>query len=149
MIMRTLLYMVASLLLLATTSCTPDPQDVPVLILGTDRNFGTYAAEIMKAEGFNVFHLDSISGNKISASYLHGFNLVILVEPDPDPRTIQLLYNYVEKGGNLIAFCPHPAFSELFGIVRDNGNLTGGTLRIDTTSEQGQGLSGKNLQLHV
>jgi hypothetical protein len=149
MLMRTLMNFAAPFILLAFTACSPNLQDVPVLILGTDRNFGTYTAEILKAEGFNVFHLDSISGNKISASYLHEFNMVILAEPDPDPGTIQLLYNYVEKGGNLIAFRPNPAFSELFGIVSDKENLTGGYLHIDTTTEQGNGLSGKTLQLHV
>ena len=120
----------------------------PVLILATNTDFGTYTAEILKTEGFNEFVLDSLADENVTSSYLTQFDLVILAESKIYPVKLNMVREYVKNGGKLIAFHPDPELAELFGIVPLGKSITGGYIRIDTTTEQGKGLSSGLLQFH-
>ena len=39
-------------------NCAAHP---PILVLATNANFGSYTGEILKAEGFNEFQIDSLT----------------------------------------------------------------------------------------
>jgi hypothetical protein len=116
--------------------------------LASSDNFGTYTAELLKTEGFNEFLLDSLNSEKVTSSYLRQFDLVILTKCQMKSTSIKMLKEYVNSGGNLIAFCPDTALSELFGIVPSGGNITEAYIGIDTSSEQGKGLASEVMQFH-
>ena len=52
----------------------------PILILARNNNFGLYTGEILRAEGFNEFQINSITDAKINLAYLKKFDIVILTE---------------------------------------------------------------------
>ncbi len=136
------------ILLMGASGCSGKKALAPVLILATDADYGTYTAEILKTEGFHEFVLDSLAGRKVKSSYLSRFDLVILAESGINPKAKKMFQKYIRKGGNLIAFCPDPELAELFGIEPKEGSMAEGYIRIDTTTEQGRGLTSKAIQFH-
>jgi hypothetical protein len=145
---RKLLHLATFILLSGVISCSGKARVAPILILATDTDFGTYTSEILKTEGFNEFVLDSLTGEKITSSYLAQFDLVILAESKINPGKLNMLRKFVKNGGNLIALHPHPELAEIFGVVPLGNSISGGYIRIDTTMEQGKGLSSRLLQFH-
>lgn len=141
--------MVATLILLSGagrySNTTPN---VPLLVLATAADFGAYTGEILKAEGFNEFILDSLKGGRVTFSYLKKFDIVILAEAQIDLPAQRMLCKFVKKGGNLIAFRPDSALDELFGIVLAGGQIAEGYIRFDTAAEQGKGLADEALRFH-
>ncbi len=95
-------------------------------------NFGTYTGEILRAEGFNEFVIDSLSGGRIDKSYLARVDLVLLAEAVSDSSCWRMISEYVRNGGNLIAVQSVHGPGELFGIVEIAGNIDGGYITIDT-----------------
>src|ERR1700733_14663773 len=78
----------------------------PILIVASNNHFGSYTSEILKAEGFSEFKMESLDSNNITENYLKNFGVVILTEM---PLTIlqkEMFTSYVKEGGNLIAFRP-------------------------------------------
>jgi len=144
---RTLFHLLIISLFSGIISCS-DQTRAPVLILATNRDFGIFTAEILKTEGFNEFELDSLSGDKLSTSYLSRYDLVILAESKIDPAKLNMVKEYVQKGGKLISLHPDPDLAELSGIVACNKSISDGYIRIDTTVEQGKGLTSKPLRFH-
>jgi hypothetical protein len=145
---RKLSYIIFIFLLTVVISCSDKTRVAPILILATNRDFGTYTAEILKTEGFNEFKLDSLSGDKISKSYLSRFDLVILAESNTDSVKLDMLKEYVKKGGRLISLHSYPELTNLFGIIPLKESISSGYIHIDTTKEQGKGLTSKSLRFH-
>jgi hypothetical protein len=145
---RKLLYLLTIFLLSGIISCSDKTPFAPVLILATNSDFGIYTAEILKTEGFNEFELDSLSGDKISTSFLSEFDLVIMAESNIDRDKLNIVSEYVKKGGKLISLLPDPALAKLSGVIPNNKSISEGYIRIDTTVEQGKGLTSKLLRLH-
>jgi len=143
-----LILLLISIIWFETTSCTKNNDVAPVMILAADSDFGTYAAEILKTEGFNVFEMDSLSGKAMSASYLSRFDLVILAESGISDREASIIRKYVKNGGNMIAIRPDPVIADLFGIVPVYGTVDEGYINIDTSSVFGKGLTSRLLQFH-
>src|SRR4051812_14768725 len=77
---------------------------IPILILATDANFGSYTSEILRTEGFNVFIIDSITSANFTSAFLKKFDVVILTRTDLSQRQQELISSYVKDGGSLIAF---------------------------------------------
>jgi hypothetical protein len=121
---------------------------IPILILATENDFGTYTGEILKTEGFNEFKIDSLTDVKVTASYLKKFDLVILSESEVGQPAKDMLHEFVKSGGNLIAFRPHLSLSDIFGISPAGGNIDEGYIGIDTTTQEGRALVPKTLQFH-
>ncbi len=140
--------LVAIVLLFGLMACSKEKSKLPILVIATNADFGTYTAEILKTEGFNEFQLDSIYSEKVTSSYLRQFDLVVLAKCKIKSSSRNMLRDYVNSGGNLIAFCPDKALSGLFGIVPSSGNIAEGYIGIDTNSEQGRGLTSKIMQFH-
>jgi hypothetical protein len=128
---RKLLQLATLILLSGVISCSVKPQPVPVLLLATDAGFGTYTAEILKTEGFNEFAVDSLSDEKVSASYLNKFDMVILAESNINPLKLNMIREYAKNGGKLIALHPYPELAELFGVAKPGRSITGGYIRIE------------------
>lgn len=120
----------------------------PILILGTDASFGTYTCEILKAEGFNEFQIDSLTDIKVTLTFLNHFDIVILTESPVTQSSKTLLSDYVKAGGNLIAFRPDKQLSDIFGIIFENGKVNEGYIKIITSTAIGRGLLPLTLQFH-
>jgi hypothetical protein len=136
------------ILLSGVISCSVKFKTAPLLLLATYPDFGAYTEEILKTEGFNEIAVDSLEGEKLSESFITQFDLVILAESKINPDKIILLREYVKKGGKLIALHPDPGLAELFGIVPLGKSIKGGYIQIDSTLEQGKGMSSGLLQFH-
>ena len=129
-------------------STAGDRNYAPILVLATNTNFGTYTGEILKAEGFNEFIVDSLTGNNITPVYLTRFDIVILSETAVTKEQNAVLSDYVKNGGSLIAFRPDKQLGELFGIIQTNSSVKEGYIKIDTTNDTGRGLVGESIQFH-
>ena len=120
----------------------------PILVLATNTDFGTYTGEILKAEGFNEFTIDSLTDTRVTRSYLNRFDVVILSETTVSPTDKIKLSDYVKTGGNLIAFKPDKKLSGTFGITDANATATEGYIKIDTSCDIGHGLIPETMQFH-
>jgi len=137
-----------SLFLGGLISCSEN-QNPPILILTGNSVFGTYTGEILKAEGFNAYHLDSITDKKIRLKYLRNFDLVILTTTELSHSQQKMITGYVETGGHLIVFRPDAELSEIFGIKESGGTINEGYIQISDSLDIGRGMIGNSLQLHT
>jgi hypothetical protein len=135
-------------LVTSLTGCSVRNSGIPILILASDSDFGTYTGEILKTEGFNEFTMDSVTSAKVRTSYLKKFDLVILDESKAGFAVKEVLSEFVKHGGNLIAFRPDPSLSEMFGILPSGETISEGFIRIDSTTNQGKGLTSRIIQFH-
>jgi hypothetical protein len=145
---RHLLHITFVILLFGTSGCTVKNRGVPILILATHTDFGTYTAEILNTEGFHEYILDSLTGKTVTDAYLARFDLVILGESEIDRKAVKMIRKFVRRGGNLIAVRPYPELSGIFGFVPRDRKITHGYVGIDTSTDQGRGLISKRLQFH-
>ena len=145
---RTLVYTIILSLLLLVFGCNDKRSNATVLLIATPHGFGTYTEEILKTEGFRGIDIDSLNSEKISVSYLSKYDLVILTESKIGQNKERIVREFVEKGGNLIAFRPDPELAGLFGIIPNQGILSEGYIRIDSKTPQGKGIVSNALQFH-
>jgi hypothetical protein len=136
------------ILFFSFTRCLKEKPDLPILLLTSHDNFGSYTGEIMKAEGFNEFVADSLDSKKTSKSFLAQFDQIILTEQVIDSQIWRMFMRYVRRGGNLIAFQPDQASANLFGIEKIPGNISRPYIAIDTSSAEGKSLTSKRIQIH-
>ena len=120
----------------------------PVLILATNAEYGTYTAEILKAEGFNAFHMDSLTGPDVSPDYLRDFNLVLLAGTGLTKPQREMFAGFVRSGGNLIAFMPDKSLDRLFGIKNTGQIFREGYIRTDPDSKESTGITPQRMQFH-
>lgn len=146
---RIIVLLTGIIFLLAATGCSRQMPEKPILILATQKNFGTYTGEILKAEGFNEYIIDSLNSGNIDNSYLSQFDLVILAEPVAELNSLGIIRNYVNNGGNLIAFQPSQSSFDLFGIERVQGDLKCRYLSIDTSAMEGKSLYSGRILIHA
>jgi hypothetical protein len=136
------------LVLLFESGCMSGSSDCPILVLGTNSLFGTYTAEILNAEGFNEFLIDSLTDKKLNLAYLNRFDVVILSEAAVTESQNAMFSNYVKSGGNLIAFRPDKVLSQIFGLIQTNSTIKEGYIRIDSAKGLGRGLVHETIQFH-
>jgi hypothetical protein len=121
----------------------------PILLI-TDQNasnyFGSYVAEILRAEGFAAFDQRDISA--VDSSLLQVYPVVLLAEMALTPAKVTLLSNYVTAGGHLIAMRPDTQLAALFGLVAVGSSQTDAYLRIITSTSAGAGMTSSRLQIH-
>lgn len=133
----------------ALSSCTHTFRDTsPILVLGAQANFGLYTAEILKTEGFNDFESDSLSGGEVTFDYLNQFDIVILSETSVTDAEQKMFSDYVQNGGNLIAFRPDKKLSGLFGIADAHAEVNEGYIAVDANTKAGSGIITETLQFH-
>jgi hypothetical protein len=135
-------------MILVAMSCSRQSSVPPILILASHNDFGSYTGEILHAEGFNEFIIDSLTSQKITKSFLRKFDLVILSEQKIDREAKKLISEFVKNGGNLITFRPDRSIAELFGITPAGGNVAEGYITINTSGNFGMSLTNKPIQFH-
>jgi len=120
----------------------------PLLVLATPQGFGTYLGEILRAEGFNDFQMESPGEMNLTANYLRNFDIVLLAQSPLTGGQSEQLSQYVKGGGNLVAFRPDQRLARVFGIVAAREELPEGYIKIDTANEPGKGLLPEPLRFH-
>ncbi|WP_280948503.1 Ig-like domain-containing protein [Methylobacterium tarhaniae] len=99
----------------ATAPKLPASSGAPVLVAVGDRNpLGPYYAEILRAEGLNLFSvvaLEDLTPERLARAAL------VLVTESPGQALAERLSAWVQEGGNLIAFRPEGAWLPLFGLA--------------------------------
>ena len=143
-----IIFLSGIILFFSFEGCLKEKPALPILLLTSHNNFGGFTGEILKAEGFNEFFTDSLGSKEISKSFLDKFDQVILTGQVTDSRTWNIFRRYVREGGNLIAFQPGQATSDLFGIEKIPGNINEAYISIDTSSLEGKGITCKKIQVH-
>ncbi|WP_318349268.1 hypothetical protein [Aquipluma nitroreducens] len=123
-------------------------QDFPILVLTSDQDFGEYAGEILKADGFNEFVMEKLSDSKVTLDYISGFDIVILAEAKLSKYQLETLIGYVKNGGNLIAFRPDNKVCDLFGLADQKSTTSEGYISVDDKSDIGKGILTETLQFH-
>ena len=116
-------------------------------MLAQKENFGLYTGEILRTEGFNHFTLDSVT-KSLTLDYLEGFDVVILSYASVSDKSAAALTEYVNNGGNLIAFRPEGKILALFGIKGVAPTIRDGYVAISGENEIGKGLISSALQFH-
>ena len=120
----------------------------PILVLETPAEFGAYTQEILRAEGFNEFLVESPSISDLTVGHLNEFDVVILTETKLNASQIDMLSEYVRGGGNLIAFRPDKQLAPVFGISDTGSSVTDGYIKIVPSNDIGKGLTSETLQFH-
>ena len=146
--MKVFILISTAVILFSVTCCTRNKTSAPILVLGTEAGFGTYTCELLKAEGWNEFILDSINNKEVNSTFLNKFDLVILGEASLKEEDRKLIKGYVRSGGNLIAFHPDTALADIFGISGYNGTMPGGSLVINSKDDLCNGLIDSKMQFH-
>jgi len=139
---------VAVLAVIAGRTYASQVSKVPILVLATRDNFGLFTAEILKAEGFNEFRLDSIGNTGVTLRYLKQFDIVILAETPITAVQKVMLSDFVSQGGNLIAFKPDQTLQDIFGVTITSDALVDPYVAVDQQSHIGRGITSQTLQVH-
>lgn len=127
-----------------------EAKSASLLVLLNERStesFGTYLAEILRAEGITCFQVSGLTAVKSTA--LEQFELILLAEGPLNATQAELLAAYVARGGRLVAMRPDVRLAPIFGVTRVADSRTDGYLRIDTGHLAGQGLASQSLQIHA
>ncbi len=124
------------------------PPRSPILVLATPEKFGTYLGEILKAEGFNDFQMESPSAPGITGRFLSRFDIVLLAETDLTKEQAEHLNSYVKEGGSLIAMRPAAQLADVFGITGAGDVLREGYFRVEAGRGIGRGLIADPLRFH-
>jgi chitodextrinase len=124
------------------------PPPPPVAVVSSAGNkFGSYAIEILKAEGLNA--VDGFDLSTLSTATLAGRDVVVLGEAALTAAQVTTLTNWVNGGGNLIAFRPDKQLASMLGLTDEAATLARAYLKIDTTPGlPGSGLTGVTMQYH-
>jgi hypothetical protein len=119
----------------------------PILVVGSAANpFGTYTAEILRAEGLNQFAIADLSA--VTAQTLSNHQVVVLGQAALSDAQVAMFTNWVQNGGNLIAMRPDKKLAGLLGLADAGGTLSKAYMRVDTGSSPGAGIAGQTMQFH-
>ena len=134
-----------------TAAPPPPPPDEgpggPILAISNAANpFSRYFAEILRAEGLNEFTATDISN--VTPATLNAHDVAILGDGALSPAQAQMLSDWVQAGGNLIASRPDPQLAGLLGLTPAGSPLSNEYLKVDTTSGPGAGIVGQTIQYH-
>ena len=92
----------------------------PVLVVTDPADaFGTYYAEILRAEGLNEFAVKSKA--ELSPATLAPYQVVLLARTSLSAAQASVLDGWVQGGGNLIAMRPDAQLAGLLGLGADTG----------------------------
>src|SRR5262249_29496741 len=97
------------------TSPTQGPGG-PILVVTDPSNpFGTYYAEILRAEGLNEFAAADLG--TVDAGTLAAYDVVLLSQMALTSAQVNMFADYVTAGGNLIAMRPDKQFAGFLGLT--------------------------------
>ncbi len=119
----------------------------PILVITNPSNpFTQYYAEILRAEGLTEFAVRDLS--TVTSTVLSNYDLVMLGEQTLTSTQTTMLTNWVQGGGNLIAFRPDKKLAALLGLTSQSATLVDSYLGIDTSQAPGTGLVAQTIQFH-
>ncbi len=118
----------------------------PILIINSPTStYGSFYTEVLRNEGFNQFAVENIAN--VSAVTLQNYDVVILAEMPLAAGQVQMLSNWVNAGGNLIAMRPAPGLASLLGITISGSPVQNGYLLVNTAANTpGFGIVGETIQ---
>jgi len=120
--------------------------DGPVLVVSDGTNpFGSYYAEILRAEGLNEFAVRDV--DTLTPALLSAYQVVVLSDTAVTSAQVSALTSWVNNGGNLIAMRPRQALAPLLGLGGDGGNRDNGYVTI-SQSGPGAGITAVPMQFH-
>jgi Bacterial Ig-like domain len=132
-----------------TMAAAPVPADAPgapiLVAIGPQNPFGPYYAEILRAEGLNLFAM--LPMEALTPERLAGAALVLLTEA-PGEALAGRLAAWVQEGGNLIAIRPEGGFLSLFGLAQAGSPVTERYLQADAQAPAARGIVPDAIQLH-
>ena len=124
------------------------PSNAPVLIVTGESNpFGAYYAEILRAEGLNLFAVADVE--HLTPERLASTDVVILTISHLSSEKVHQLETWVRAGGNLIAIRPEGNLLPILGIGSAGDSILDGYMLVDPGFEPGQGIVQESLQLRV
>lgn len=131
---------------LAVTSASL-PISTPIrIVTGAGNPFGAYYAEILRAEGLNLFGVSELQD--LTPEVLATADMIVLTVPAVMKDTLDRLEAWVSAGGTLIVIRPEGALQDLAGL-RAIGDAADGYVLFDPKSAPGRGIVRETLQLHV
>jgi hypothetical protein len=121
--------------------------NAPILIVsGKDNPFGAYYAEILKAEGLNLF-TKTTAGN-LGADVLAHRDVVLLATSEVSPSERAALEGWVRSGGSLIAMRPGPELLPLMGLKQAGAPVHRAYLKAGSRLSASKGIVSEPLQIH-
>jgi hypothetical protein len=133
-----------------TRAAPPPPPDQgpggPIAVLSSSDKFTRYTAEILRAEGLNEFAV--LDMGSVTAGTLASYDVAVLGSMALTAEQVALLTDWVNAGGNLIAYRPDPQLASLLGIAPAGGTATDTYLRVDNAQPAGAGITGETIQFH-
>lgn len=128
-------------------AAVPPPPGGPILVVTkADNPFSNYYTEILRNEGLNDFNVIDISS--VSATTLANYDVVVLGETALTSGQVTTFSDWVNGGGNLIAMRPDKKLASLLGLTDAGTTLSDTYLRIDTSTDAGNGLVDQTIQFH-
>jgi hypothetical protein len=118
----------------------------PILVVTSSDHFTQYYAEILRAEGFNMFVTAPQAG--LTPGLLAKHDVVILGQQPVSAAQVRMLRDWVIAGGNLIAMRPAPPLEGLLGIAPARTPLANRYFQINTARSPGRGLVAASIQYH-
>lgn len=117
-----------------------------MLVTSASNPFSEYHAEILRAEGFNLFNQHDISS--VSSATLAAYDVVVLGEMTLTTPQVTMFENWVNGGGNLIAMRPDKKLAPLLGLTDHSSSISNGYLRVSTSAAPGAGIADQTMQYH-
>jgi hypothetical protein len=119
----------------------------PILVLSSSADpFTRYFGEILLAEGLNQYTIADLS--TVTAGTLAGYDVAILGSMPLTAAQTQMLTDWVNGGGRLIAVRPDAQLAGILGLTSASSTLADAYLKVDTTAAPGQGIVGQTIQFH-
>jgi hypothetical protein len=124
----------------------PTMEGAPVLVaVGPKNPFGPYYAEILRAEGLNLFSV--VATQDLTPERLARTALVLMTEA-PDDALAARLSDWVQDGGSLIAIRPKGAWLTLFGLAPGGEALAERYIQVDAQAPAARGIARQAMQFH-
>ena len=117
-----------------------------LVVTNATNPFSQYYGEILLTEGLNAFDLKDISS--VSNSTLAPYDVVILGQVTLQASQVNIISNWVNAGGNLIAMRPDKKLAGLLGLVDASATMTNAYLLVNTSTDPGAGIVGETIQFH-
>jgi hypothetical protein len=130
----------------AQSTPTQGPGGPILVVTDPGDRFGTYYAEILRAEGLNEFAVKSTA--ELSSATLASYQVVLLARTSLSAGQASVLDGWVQGGGNLIAMRPDAQLAGLLGLGADTGDLAETYIKVNTGSPPGAGITGETMQFH-
>ena len=118
------------------------------MLLVTDpaHPFSGYLAEILRAEGFDLFATLDLAD--VTPGLLAGHAVVVLGEMPLSNEQAGMFSDFVSAGGGLIAMRPDARLDGLMGVTRLSGTLDDRYLQVSTLAPPGAGITPEVIQYH-